>query len=332
MDIDLHITEADSKKPRLPLYVNWKKLTSEQKSSFKNKMTECLSEISVPSEIYHESKCCNEDTHKFLIEKYYMDIVSAVTRAESTLPKSNPNIQRSFWNDELDELKEASIVCDNHWKNIGRPKTGPAFECWKKCRFSYKTAIRRAKKESDTAVNDALLNNLANKDGIAFWRKWNSVNKAGNLISSRIDGETDEQGIAEKFASHFEKVYSGSDNPVFASLKDKFSEVYSKYFSDHIDDDILPYFVSWSDMLNVAAKIKAGKSSAGALRPEHFLLGAPELLRHLQNLFNGMIQHSYVPTEFLHGTITPIVKEMFHRHPITEASLSLAFLLSFLSW
>ena len=62
-------------------------------------------------------------------------------------------------------------------------------------------------------------------------------------------------------------------------------------------------------MLDIAAKIKAGKASPGLLRPEHFLFGSPELLCHLQTLFNGMLQHSYVPTAFLSGTITPFVKD-----------------------
>ena len=305
MDITLHITEVDTKKPRLPLYVNWKKLTAEQKTFFKDKMVECLSKVNVPPDIYHGNKCCNENTHNFLLEQYYLDIVAAVSRAELILPKTNPNAQRSFWNPELDELKEASIECDIHWKSIGRPKMGPAFECWKKCRFSYKSAIRRAKAENDKAMNEALLNDLANKDGVAFWKKWNSINKAGNLISSRINGETDEKGIAEKSAFPFRI----SDNPAFVSLKERFTDDFANYYSQHIDDNIHPFFVTWSDMLDVAAKIKAGKSSAGMLKPEHFLLGAPELMRHLQNLFNGMIQHSYVPTEFLHGSISPIVKD-----------------------
>ena len=62
-------------------------------------------------------------------------------------------------------------------------------------------------------------------------------------------------------------------------------------------------------MLDIALNIRAGKSTAGLLRPEHFLFGSPDLLRHLQILFNGMLQHSYVPTAFLNGTITPIVKD-----------------------
>ena len=62
-------------------------------------------------------------------------------------------------------------------------------------------------------------------------------------------------------------------------------------------------------MLDIASKIKLGKSSAGAIHPEHIIYGAPELMCHFQLLFNGMLQHGFVPTDFLRGTITPIVKD-----------------------
>ena len=45
------------------------------------------------------------------------------------------------------------------------------------------------------------------------------------------------------------------------------------------------------------------------MRPEHFIHGCPELLRHFHILFNGLIQHGFVPTNFLKGTISPIVKD-----------------------
>ena len=305
----LDVIESEIKKPNLPCYVNWKKLTSEQKSSFKSRMSECLANIQIPHhEIFHGSKCCEEDSHKFALERYFLNIVSAVSEAESFLPRSDPNKQRSYWNEELSDLKQQSIECGNNWKRLGCPRTGPAFECWKKCHYTYKAAIRTLKAENEKEFNDSLHHDLTTKNGVAFWKKWYSLNRVGNLLSSRVNGETDDANIANEFASYFESVYSGSDNDVYSSLKEKFSIEYAEYFANHIDDDISPYYVTWSEMVDIAARIKIGKSSSGVLRPEHFLLGAPELLRHLQVLFNGMLQHSFVPTEFVNGVITPIAR------------------------
>ena len=61
-------------------------------------------------------------------------------------------------------------------------------------------------------------------------------------------------------------------------------------------------------MIEIGSKIKPGKATAGKIKPEHFLYGSTELLIHFGRLFNGMIQHGCVPTDFLRGTISPIVK------------------------
>ena len=57
------------------------------------------------------------------------------------------------------------------------------------------------------------------------------------------------------------------------------------------------------------SELKAGKSSASFIKPEHIFYGSTKLVCHLQLLFNSMIQHGFVVTDFLKGEITPIVKD-----------------------
>lgn len=310
LDLELVVSESIPFKKRQPLYVNWLKLSDEQKQSFKEEMTKCLADIQIPSdEILHGQQCCLDDAHSFALERYFLDIASAVEKAESILPRSNPNIQRSFWNDELMDLKQLSIECNNHWKSLGCPRAGPVFECRQKCHYTYKSAVRKSKAEDAQKINDDLHQNLVDKNGVRFWKQWNSLNRVGNSISSRINGETDEKNIANEFASYFESVYSGSDGPAYSRLKEKFLDDFPQYYTDHIDDNILPFYATWVDMIDIAKKIEIGKASVGVFRPEHFIFGSTDLLRHFQILFNGMLQHSYIPTDFLKGVITPIVKD-----------------------
>ena len=71
--------------------------------------------------------------------------------------------------------------------------------------------------------------------------------------------------------------------------------------------------ISWIIIPMVFGKLGSqfndGKASGSAIKAEHILYGTPLLVIHLQLLFNSMIQHSYVPTAFLKGVITPIVKD-----------------------
>ena len=62
-------------------------------------------------------------------------------------------------------------------------------------------------------------------------------------------------------------------------------------------------------MLDMSHKLKAGKATATFVKYENILFGLPKLMLHLHILFNSLIQHSYVPHEFLVGVITPLVKD-----------------------
>ena len=309
LDLSVHIAEYKTTKNKSPPYVNWKKLSDIDKSRFEEVMKANLSSINVPfHSICHGNRCCVEDSHKIALEQYYCNIMNAVINAETTLPKTNPNIERSFWDDELSELKTKSIECNNHWKSIGCPKMGQDFECRKSCHYQYKIALRKKKKSAEKDYTQALHNDLLSKDGYSFWKTWKNMNSTSDSVTTRVNGETDPKGIAETFANYFESVYGDHDTDEHEELRKKYEDSYSRYFSEHIHDDITPFLLTWSEMTEIVTKIKIGKSSSGICRPEHIFYGSPLLIYHLHILFNGFIQHGYVPTEFLKGTITPIVK------------------------
>ena len=310
LDIEVHITESHYMKPKLAPYINWKKLSDDHITLFQEAMRKNLSEIYIPfHSILHGNRRCFDDSHKMVLEQYYCDIMQAVVNAESILPKTNPNYERSFWDDELSQLKQQSIECDNHWKAFGSPKMGPVFECRKACHYRYKTELRRKKRDAEKEFNNNLHENLIGKNGTSFWSSWKKMNNSQDSTATRVNGMTDAKGIAETFATYFESVYADHDTPEHDGLKKNFDQSYSHYFSQHYDDDISPYFLSWSEMMDIAAKIQLGKSSSGVCRPEHVIHGSTVLICHFQLLFNGLIQHGYVPQDFLKGTITPIVKD-----------------------
>ena len=169
--------------------------------------------------------------------------------------------------------------------------------------------MRKSKDSDRIRKSERLYSNLLDKDGVAFWKGWNAINCCGSSVASRINGETDDARIADSFAEYFRTVYGNNDTPQHRALAEKFDSLYAEYFYLHIHDSLTPHYLSWSDMVDIATKIKIGKAVSGAIRPEHFLYGSPELLTHFHILFNGMIQHSFVPTDFLMGSISPIVKD-----------------------
>ena len=107
----------------------------------------------------------------------------------------------------------------------------------------------------------------------------------------------------------FRNVYSNHETSAHLSLRDHFGVMFCEYYDDNLNDSIGPFYLSWSDMLNVMAKMKIGKSSAGLIKPEHIIHGSTKPVFYLHLLFNSMIQHGIVVTDFSNCEIIPIVKD-----------------------
>ena len=122
-----------------------------------------------------------------------------------------------------------------------------------------------------------------------------------------IDGYVDYTEIANRFADVYKDIYKGSESN--DKLKDKFETVFPSFIGEHQNDSLTPYLFTWPDMIDAVFNIKVVKATSTFLKAEHVFCGSPELLCYLHLLYNGLLSHSYMPHEFLCGTITPIIKD-----------------------
>ena len=127
-----------------------------------------------------------------------------------------------------------------------------------------------------------------------------------------INGKTDSNDIANEFAMSFKKIYDEANSDRAKHLTREFETIFTKSLNDHVSDDISSHFLSWDNMVLVMSKFKTGKASGSFISAEHILYGSPFLVVHLHLLFNSLIQHGYVPSDFLKGVITPIIKDAEH--------------------
>ena len=308
--LDVILNEISQHKVKPQPFIHWNRLKSDEIIKFRQKMSNNLDAISFPiTSLVHGDKCCSDSNHMTQIRDYYCALVDAVISSDSVLPRFNPVIHKPYWSEEISDLKRKSIDCCNKWREDGCPRSGDVYQCKRRCSLEYKKAIKAAKAEYDSRINYDLHDHLASLDNDAFWKVWRNQIKERNPLSTRVDGETSERGIAEAFRVHFQRVYSNHNTPEHESLKSQFNDKFAEYFSSHINDSIVACYLSWDDMVNVLSRVKTGKSSAGKIRPEHILYGSEKLAIHLHLLFNSMIQHGIVVEDFLNGTITPIIKD-----------------------
>ena len=271
-------------------------------------MEQCLDAIRIPY-IVHGSHCCNETDHIREIENYYNNIVNCIKTADTQLPRCKPTTIKGYWNDDLSLLKNDSIVAHEYWKMNGSPRFGPIFEAKKNAYYRYKLFLKQCKNDFDQNRVDDLNEDLLNGDQNKFWRSYKYFNYSKCNQNSYIDGLSDNAQIADCFAKGFNEIYTTTDASQSSKLFNEFQELYATYSSQHVNDTIDHMYLSWNDMLTVMSKLKTGKSSATFVKAEHILYGSPKLAWHLHLLFNAMIQHCYVPHEFLNGVITPLIKD-----------------------
>ena len=300
----------------LPANINWNSITDVTKELYSEMMKECLDSINVPFyDLLHGNQICNCTEHLFMIEKYFTDIVSAIDKADKCLPRSRPGMSKSFWNDELSSLKKASYDAHIMWRDSGKPSSGMVFNIKKEASYKYKHAVRMAKKSFDQELCDEIHDNLTNNQCNDFWKSWKHIHGKQDDFSTRINDKIDHKDIANEFATSFKRIYDEANSDRARQLTAEFETVFRTLSDNHCSDDISPHYLSWDDMVTIMGKLKPGKASGSFIKAEHVLYGSPQLVIHLHLLFNSMIQHGYVPSDFLKGVITPIIKD-------TEGDLS----------
>ena len=293
----------------LPMNVNWANVDDETRQQYANLMEVNLRSIAVPiRSLIHGNNCCDSHEHIFYIEKYFTDIVKAIEVADQCLPRARPGISKDYWSHELTDLKSASYDAFILWCDSGKPSSGPIYDLKRSTNYRFKLAVKNAKKAFDQRRSDNIHDNLVTGNTNKFWKSWQSLHgkqKAG----TRINGKIDSVDIANEFATNFKKIYDDANSDQAKRLSGEFDSAYCTYFNAHKHDDLSASYLSWDDMVNIMSKLKPGKASGSFIKAEHILAGCPQLTIHLHLLFNAMIQHGYVPTDFLKGVITPILKD-----------------------
>ena len=291
-----------------PNRVIWSKLSSAELHNFSSTMELALDLINIPQCVLHGNCLCFDDEHMIQIEQYFSRLLKAIEVADATLPRSCFRALKPFWTKELSDCKSKSFHSHREWLEQNKPDRGPVYETFIKCRAEYRSLLRTEKREKEASKNDKLYESLVDKDQVKFWQTWKSVSQVNEPLSTRIDGHTTDADIASCFSDVFSGIYTENDANAHATLKNEFDQLFPSYFMSHVHDDLSFNYFTWNDMVDMVGKLETGKSYAGFVKAEHVLHGSPKLMFHLHIIFNAMLQHGYLPSYFLRGIITPLVK------------------------
>ena len=91
-----------------------------------------------------------------------------INASKQSVPSQTVGFQKFWWNEELDDLKAATIEATSVWRYAGCPCSGPVNDNRLQCKYKYKLAIKTAAAEADRSFHDDVYYKLCTKDDQAF--------------------------------------------------------------------------------------------------------------------------------------------------------------------
>jgi hypothetical protein len=159
-----------------------------------------LDHIQTVVEMHRNGEALN---YCLLIQQIYEDIINVLNDGASLyVPLRQKNFYKFWWDQEMDLLKEASVVSNRNWIAAGKPRHGPIFDKRQSCRMLYRKKIRENQQLELSCYSNDLHDALIKKDGPAFWNCWRS--KFDCLSKCvEVDGCVHPVITAAKFREHF---------------------------------------------------------------------------------------------------------------------------------
>ena len=141
-----------------------------------------------------------------VLQQEYDNLIAAIKKADSTLPRHRAGREKSWWSQELTNLKNQSIEIQKIWISEGRPGQGPTHLERLRVRAAYRRAIRNAQKAPKQASWNRLHTAMEHCDSNGFWHSWKSLyNKNNSGFAPMVDGCTSKTAIAESFKKAFQR-------------------------------------------------------------------------------------------------------------------------------
>ena len=292
--------------------LRWSKLSDALKSEYSSRL-DYLVRSAPECNISCFTKCVCDNNHcHMMLQSEYDTLVALMREADNFLPRSKPGIEKEWWTDELSVLKNDSKDIHAAWINAGRPSSGPIHQERLRVRASYKRAIRAAQRAPKQAAWNRMHLAMADKDTNSFWKSWRSVyNKNKSDLAPVVNGCSNRKDIAETFKSNFCKNSVPNSKENVKKLDDRFQTEYESFAANHSANcDCKESYLTTLSVIDGLIAMKGGKSfDESGISVEHLHFAPLSLLVRLTNLFNMMLKHAFVPSQFRSGFMIPIIKD-----------------------
>jgi exonuclease III len=279
--------------------VKWGDREPYQIDKYFNYCNSKLRDIDFPSQFCNcADKQCNDESHKLILNKMYLQIVSILSRgAETSYVDRKAKRKYNYvpgWNRHVSSAHKKARECFQAWILHGKPRSGYIYINMCETRKVFKSKLRYCQTNRVQIQMDNLAKHHADKNFSKFWKSTNKLNLRSGLPVT-VGDVHEPRDIACLFQRQF-KVES-SLGPVGQVLgADCRSGAVSVRFSA-------------KNVTSVIKNMVRGKSPGhDDLSIEHLKCAGVHLSRVLAMFFNLCICHNYLPDELMYTVVVPILK------------------------
>lgn len=224
------------------------------------------------------------------LNSYYSQIVACLKQAEAiAVPVSRirSKTRSSLWKEDpqLKIVKNRAKMWLRIWNACGRPTSGHVFNIKRKTKSEFKSYLRSVRYKG--------------KEFPKSPRQWSEV-----LNSSKLNPTVSSSLIpGDSWVSHYSTIFSTVNYAVHSRFCRLLDSVIPRRLRQK---DIIP--ISAESVVKSIKKLKSKSVDLDGICVEHLRIDSPELISHLQLLFQMCVSSSLVPDSFLCGTVTSVLK------------------------
>ena len=282
---------------------NWL-VCPEQKCTFWVQTEYLLRNVEIPTDVLLCKDCnCTNVEHKVALQKYYDNIMCAITTASQNSIKTNKpskgkNVNLPGWKEFASDLYDMSRETYTMWKNAGSPRQGPLSDMKNRAKARFKGATRFIRSNEDALRKESLAKKLLCKNDKAFWKEIKLMNNSNLSLPNVVDGVTGSHNIVNMWKSHYEDLFNCLTNN-----KDVNNICKNVEYQRDIE-------VSHSEIIHAIKDLKDNKSCGlDGISAEHFKHCNDVIIPLLSMCFTSLFVHGILHESMISVVLVPIVKK-----------------------
>lgn len=296
-NLDL-LTPKQDRQTNIENNIIWGERTDEQINTYRIECHKRLRLIDFPTEFqYCSNSSCNLSSHKCIVDKLYVDIISALSDSSEISKGYVRRKKKKFvmgWNKHVKDAHMEARLRYQFWLWSGKPVCGLIYNEMSESRKIFKSRLKWCQNNQDQIRMDSIASKHSKNDFRGFWKNTNKLNIRPGLPVS-VDGVSDSKCIADLFRDHFH-----IQSPLGPA---------GSMIETHVSGDTMTSNFSNKEVRNTIKSMSKGKSPGhDGLSIEHLQHAGPHMTRVLCMLYNLCVSHSYMPHELMRTIVVAIVK------------------------